>query len=318
MPKVAFLVAGPNAAPGSARNDNHVRLPKAFEDAGWTVSLFDRESLAVDGHRLTAETLSGATPTLAEFDLYVPLGFGAEATFLDRMQMLRTLDQRRFVNTADALIYQHGKISLLLACPEVPQPRSHLSNNPARLAAIVAAGGDWIAKPPASSFGRDVFRLRAGDTNTRAILEHLTRDRRYALVQECIPAASGDEKRVLVAAGVVIGAYRKQPADHRGNLDAGATAHASALDAVECATVQRLTARLDGLGVRFAAVDLAGACVLEINVANPGWLQTYDVVTGRNLAPAVVAALSRWATASERPAVHADDCASREAARSAR
>ena len=251
MPRIAFLVAGPTAPKSVVGNDNETRLPHAFEAAGWEVARLDRESIAAHDGGVFAESLAGDTVALDGFDLTWQLGFGTQASFLDRMQMLRTLDQRRFVNTPDALVYQHGKISLLLACPDVPQPASHLGNDPAKLAAVIRVGGDWIAKPAASSFGRDVFRLHRGDTNTHAVLEHLTRDRRYALLQEYLPAVQRGEKRVLIAAGTIVGAYRKRPADHRGNLDAGASAHPTTLNEGERTTLRRLSSRLDALGVRF-------------------------------------------------------------------
>ena len=297
MPRIAFLGPGPTQRDTQA-NDNHRRLPAAFAAAGWEVAQVDRESLAVEAGCLTAIDESvcprdGERTALTGFDLYLMLGFGSAATFLDRMQMLACLPQQRFVNTPQALVFQHGKISLALACPDVPQPTSYLSNDPQALAVRVAAGGDWIAKPPAGSFGRDVFRLCAGDTNVGAILSHLTRDGGYALLQEHLPEAEADEVRVLVAGGEVLGAYRKRPVDHRGNLQAGAVAVRTTLSLAADATLARLVPRLDGLGVRFAAVDLAGDKVLEINVANPGWLQTYETITGENLAPQVVAALTR-------------------------
>jgi len=296
MPSIAFFVAGAGAVANGRQpaNDNHKRLPRAFASAGWTVALFDRESLAVENSRLVAETLFGSRRPLADFDLYFPLGFGSAASFLDRMQLLRSLCQRRFVNTVDALVHLHGKASLLFACPDVPQPLSHLGNDPRQLAEVVATGGTWIAKPSASSFGRDVFRLRPEDTNTSAILENLTRDGRYALLQECLDGAAEREKRVLLAAGEVIGAYRKQPADHRGNLDAGATPLATRLSVEERLAAGRLAARLADLGVRFASADLVDGVVLEVNVANPGGLATYEAVAGADLTPKAVEALQRW------------------------
>lgn len=252
------------------------------------------ESLAWAGDGVVGRTASGASIVLADFDAYFVLGFGRQDTFLDRMQILRGLDQRRFVNTVDALVFQHGKVSLPLLCPEVPQPATHLDNDAARLAALVAEGGEWVAKPPAGSFGREVFHLRAGAPNVRAVLEHLTRQGRYALLQERVRTGALGEKRVLIAAGQVVGAYAKRPADHRANLDLGATAHATTLTMPERATVARLAVRLDGLGVRFAAADLAAAHVLEINIANPGGLATCAAVTGVDPAPRVVAALADW------------------------
>ena len=133
----------PRPPRGVVGNDNETRLPRAFEAAGWDVVCFDRESLAAHDGGVFAESLAGCTVAVDGFELYCQLGFGTQASFLDRMQMLRTLDQRRFVNTPDALVYQHGKISLLLACPDVPQPASHLGNDPDKLAAVIRAGGDW-------------------------------------------------------------------------------------------------------------------------------------------------------------------------------
>lgn len=293
-PRIAFLVPSPLVA-GQA-NDNHQRLPAAFAAARWQVARFDRDSLAVEAGRLTGIPLrpdpdAGARVDLGGFDRYFVLGFGPAETFLDRMQMLASLPAARFVNTPAALVFQHGKISLALACPDVPQPKSYLSNDPQALAARVASGGDWIAKPPAGSFGRDVFRLRAGDSNVAAILSHLTRDGRYALLQEYVAAAEGDEVRALVAGGQMLGAYRKVPVDHRGNLQAGARAVPASLSPAADRTLALLAPRLETLGVRFAAVDVAGDQVLEINIANPGWLQTYETIAGENLAPKVVDAL---------------------------
>ena len=291
MPRVAFFVSDPSR--GQPANDNQARLPQAFAAAGWSVSRIDHESLAMESRRVVAREVSGRAVAVAGFDLYFVLGFGSQSTFLDRMQLLRSLDQDRFVNTVDALVYQHGKVSLFLAAREIPQPETHVSNDPERLASIVARGGDWIAKPTAASFGRDVFRLRQEDTNRRAILEHLTREGRYALLQAFLDPGAEGEKRALVAAGEVIGTYGKRGVDHRGNINAGAEAFHTTLSREETATVERLLGRLDGLGVRFATIDLVGSQALEINVANPGWLATYDKITGVDLTPKVVAALLR-------------------------
>lgn len=304
-PRIAFFVAAPDSMSGSdsmsaPANDNHQRLPNAFAAANWSVTCFDREALALRDNKLVGKTLQGEVSSLTHYDLYFALGFGAEATFLDRMQLLRGLDQRRFVNTVDALVYQHGKTSLILDHPDVPQPKSYLSNDPDELAAVVAGGGAWIVKPPAASFGRDVFSLGRGDTNVRSILEHLCRDGHYALLQEDLQqsarlaACEQLEKRVLIVAGRLIGTYAKKTADHRGNLDAGATPVAATLTAGECQAVELLAGKLDGMGVRFATADLLAGRVLEINVANPGWLKTYQALAGEDLAPATTLALQEW------------------------
>ena len=290
MPRIAFLVAAADA--GAAMNDNHQRLPRAFAAAGWDVERIDRESVAVAAGRLLARTIDGQTVPLAGFDRYWMLGFGARATFLDRMQLLRGLNQRRFVNSTDAFVYQHGKASLLFACAGVPQPITHMSNDAGALFEVVRQGGDWIAKPPAGSFGRGVFRMCAGDVNARSVLEHLTGDGRYALLQEYVRADAEGEKRALIAAGHVVGAYGKAPADHRANIGAGARPRPTTLSLRERAILEDLAGNLGPLGVRFATVDFTAHRVLEINVVNPGWLGTFEALHGVDLAPQVVALLA--------------------------
>ena len=287
MPSIAFLLP----SGGHSANDNRERLPRAFREAGWKVVRIDHESLTLDGRRLTGVDPDCGRLDLAGRDRYFILGFGAAATFLDRMQMLRALPQERFVNSPEALLHQHGKVSLYLDHPDIPQPESHLSNDPSALATLIESGGEWIGKPPAGSFGRDVFLLRAGDGNLAAILGHLTRDGRYALLQRRVPMARG-ERRVLLAGGKAIGAYGKALHDHRGNLHAGATPVPAPLESDERALAQELAVRLLHQGVGFAAIDMAWPYVLEINLANPGWLETYERLTGEDLSATVVQALA--------------------------
>lgn len=287
MPSIAFLVA----LSGRAANDNRTRLPRAFAGGSWETDCIEHESLALDGRHLSGVNSNGVRMPLEGRDRYFILGFGSAATYLDRMQMLGALPESKFVNTPAALTRQHGKVSLYLDHPDIPQPESHVSNDPSALVELVESGGEWIAKPPAGSFGRDVFLLRAEDANLGAIVDHLTRDGRYALLQRRIPMDRG-ERRVLVAGGEVIGAYGKTPSDHRGNLHAGATPVPATLESDELALARKLANRLLQQGVGFATIDMAWPYVLEINLANPGWLETYERLTGKDLAPAVVHALT--------------------------
>lgn len=288
MPSIAFFIT---TAPPHA-NDNHERLPAAFRRAGWDVTVLDHQDIAHGRGCVVAHTLVGEVAALHDMDRYFLLGFGQAASFLDRMQILRDLDQHRFVNTPTALMVQHGKISLAMELPDA-YPESYLSSDAAVLVRRIETGGEWIVKPPAGSFGRDVYRVDAQDANLRVILQHLTQDGRYALLQRYVPEAEANEKRVLVAGGEIIGAYGKLTQDHRGNLSAGAVATTTSLTENEERLVHRAAVHLQGEGVGFAAIDIARPYILEANVANPGWLQTYESLTGEDRSDTVVSALVR-------------------------
>ena len=283
---------------GHSANDNRERLPNAFASAGWEVACIGHESLEMNTRILKGRDSNGHHIEINGWDRYFILGFGAAATFLERMQMLATLDEDRFVNTPTSLSLQHGKPSLYLNCPEVKQPESYLINDPAALVALVESGGNWIAKPPAGSFGNNVYSLNSADTNLRAILEHLSRDGQYVLLQRYVRGQS-EEKRVLVAGGKVIGAYGKSLADHRGNLSANSIPHCTKLTCHEIHLVENMAKRLIHFGVRFLTADIISPYVLEVNVANPGWLQTWESITGIDLSPNVVAALSNSSSTVE-------------------
>ncbi len=280
LKRIAFL-----ASPGDSPNDNRERLPAAFEAAGWRTALLSHESLGLTADGVAARDAGGHVVPLAPFDLVWTLGFGPREGFLDRMQILKTLDQARFINAVDALTYLHGKFDLAGLGPE-----THASTDVETLTAIVEQGGRWVAKPTAGSFGRDVFLLEPGDVHCRAVFEHLTGRGagRYCLLQRYVEEAEHNEKRVMVAGGEIIGAYAKKG----GNLAKGAVVRRAELDAGEIALVLKVIRRLDARGARFAGIDLAAPCVLEANVVNPGGLGTLEQLTGINPAPAVIHALT--------------------------
>jgi len=289
MPSICFLTS----ARGAARNDNHNRLPAAFGAAGWHVTRADHDDV-----RLSANGVSLAPDDfpLDQFDLIWPIGLGARDSFLDRMQLLSLLDQRMFVTSAHALLMHHAKYSLALGPLASHHPQTYASRDPLWLRQIIVAGGDWVAKPPAASFGRDVYRLRADDPNLNIILDALTGydGSRYCLLQRYLPEIERGETRVLLAEGELIGAYLRRPGvDHRVNLALDGSAEAITLTASEGALATEAAAHLMAHGVRYAAIDIAYPWIVEFNIANPGGLETIERLTGENLAPRVVSALTR-------------------------
>ena len=279
MPDIAFLLGDPR----QARNDNHQRLPRAFAAAGWQVT-----TLSQDEIRLTPQGVRLGPHRPRRFQRLWLVGMGRADTFLDRMQLLRLLPQKRFVTRVDALTYLHAKYAWW---PHMPE--TFASADAGYLRSVLARGGEWVAKPAAGSFGRDVHRLR-GDADGAAVLERLTaQGTRYCLLQRYVAAVEAGEKRTLVAGGRIIGSYLRLPADGwRGNLAAGAEARPTHLDPEERTLVEVVARELTRRGVGFAAVDTVYPYLMEVNLANPGGLETLERLYGTDPAPEVVAALT--------------------------
>ena len=280
MPIILFLIgAGPH------RNDNHRRLPKAFAAEGWRVEVAGHGELHLD-----RGVVKAGDTDLGECDLIWLLGFGERRSFLDRAQLLRRIDQGRFVNPIDAYTYLHGKLAFLEHLPE-----THAGSEAARLIERLDDGSDWIVKPSGASFGQGVAKIR-NDADGHAAIRRTLREQGFAILQRYVESAAKGETRCLVAAGKVIGCYRRQPegGDHRANLATGATAVPHTLSTGERTLAQTIATQLSDAGIGFAALDIAHPHLIETNIANPGGLSTIETLSGENLAPSAAQAIIRW------------------------
>jgi len=156
----------------------------------------------------------------------------------------------------------------------------------------------WILKPPAESRGQGVFLLRKGDKNIRSIIQTLTgyKDRRFCIMQEYVEVIEkSGEKRILIANGEIIGHYTRQPQDndHRTNLSQGARPVQSELTQAEHDYCLKIAAYLKEEGMRFVGLDMVFPYILEINVVNPGGLETLLKLTGNDLSAKVIEAVIR-------------------------
>lgn len=281
MPRVLFL----HGDPSKARNDNHQRLPEEFARRGWHTDCLDHESLAVSAGRLEAD---GRAPS--SFDLIWLIGFGRQASFFDRMQLLRGLPQAPFVVSVDALTYLHGKHRWLEHMPE-----TYTTSDDQRLLELAGSGGEWVLKPTAASYGRGVARVNDADSARRALaLLRAEQPDGYLILQRFVPSVAQGELRTLVAGGRIVGSYLRRPADGlKANLAAGAAA-----EAVEPGPARELITRiaveLAELGAGFAAVDTVYPYLMEVNVANPGGLATLEELGDASATRRVVDAVLVW------------------------
>lgn len=301
MRTICFLTS----SDGAPRNDNHRRLPDAFATAGWDVTRADHDDVRLSS---AGVCLAPSDQPLDRFDLIWPIGLGVRESFFDRMQLLLMLDQRRFVTSAHALMMHHAKYSLALGPLAKHHPQTFASHDPRWLRRIIESGGDWIVKPPAASFGRDVYRVSAVDPNLDVILDSLTGHdgSRYGLLQRYIPEIERGETRVLLANGDVIGAYLRRPGcDHRANLSLDGRAEVVTLGAAEARLAAAAAKHLLEHGIGFVAVDIAFPWIIEFNLANPGGLETIQRLTGENLAPHVVTAIEKRVSVTSQSGRHA-------------
>ena len=292
MPSILFLVNG--ATP--AHNDNHLRLPRAFEGLGWRAVTAEHDELRWDGRHLYA-----GQEKPARFDLIWMLGFGRRESYYDRMQLLRQLDQGRFVNPVDAYTYLHGKLPSAESLSGY-LPESYAAASAEYLLERLDGRTPWVLKPSGASFGRDVS-LIGDDRQGRDAIRRLIERDGFAVLQRYVADIEKGEVRCLLAGGEIVGCYRRLPpkAEFRANLAAGGHAEPHSLSATERVLAETVSAWLASSGVGFAAADIAGTRLIEINVANPGGLATLESLTGTDPAPRAAEAIAN--RSSHRPSL---------------
>ena len=193
----------------------------------------------------------------------------------DGLWHLRLLERRgvRVLNPATALVAAHDKLvtARRLAAAGVPAPATrHLALRPRRPLEELAP--PLVLKPRFGSWGVDVVRC----DDVRGMLCTLTtlRTRPWfaqhgVLAQELIPPR-GEDLRVLVAGGVVVGAVRRiaAPGEWRTNVALGAVRRPAVPPDAAATLAVAAAAAVGGdlVGIDLLPVD-DGWTVLEVNGA---------------------------------------------------
>ncbi len=195
-----------------------------------------------------------------------------------------TLPSRALVQARDKL---HSLQRLTKKGIEVPVTVMAEPGADLRLIEQQVGGFPCIVKALESTHGMGV-RLVNNHAELKECIDKATKEEPF-FVQEFIAESKGEDVRVLVVDGQVVGAMKRvaRAGEFRSNLHQGGVAYNARLTPLGEAVAIRAAAAL-GLGV--AGVDILesdrGPLVLEIN-ASPG-LEGIQKVTGQNIAGHIV------------------------------
>jgi [lysine-biosynthesis-protein LysW]--L-2-aminoadipate ligase len=178
----------------------------------------------------------------------------------------------RVLNRPRALVAAHDKLTTSRALAEagVAHPRTAHITAPS---SHVALAPPVVVKPRFGSWGRDVVLCEDTATLRRHLAEVVHRrwfKSHGALVQELVPP-QGEDLRLLVAGGTVVGAVRRiaAPGEWRTNVALGATRHpvSPTPDVCELAVAAARAIEADLVGVDLLPAAEGGHVVIELNGA---------------------------------------------------
>jgi len=162
-----------------------------------------------------------------------------------------------------------------------------VSRNPEDLKAFIEKHRDVILKPLDGMGGQSIFRVQAGDLNTNAIIEAVSKyGRSQTMAQRYIPEIRDGDKRILLIDGRPIPyALARLPAagENRGNIAAGASTRGQPLSERDRWLCEQIGPDLRARGLLFVGIDVIGDYVTEINVTSPTGARELDREFGINI-----------------------------------
>jgi glutathione synthase len=175
-------------------------------------------------------------------------------------------------------------------------PKTIVTADGARILAFLDTLGRAVIKPLDGAGGAGVLLLDRGDWNKKAIVDLTTSEgRRYALVQEYLPAVREGDKRILLLDGVLLGAINRvpRPDDLRSNIHVGGVVHPALVTTEERAIIDAIAPRLRKDGLHFVGLDMIGGKLTEVNVTSPTGIQELSRHVRRDVAGDVIAWVER-------------------------
>jgi glutathione synthase len=166
------------------------------------------------------------------------------------------------------------------------------------MGAFLGEHGKIVVKPLDGMGGRSIFVLAQGDLNARVVFETLSDyGRRFAIAQRYIPdiAVTGDARVLLIDGEPVPYALARipSPADHRGNLAAGARGVGRPLTDRDRWLAREIGPALAARGMIFVGLDVIGGFVTEINVTSPTGIRELDKQFGINIGELLIGAVEK-------------------------
>ena len=157
---------------------------------------------------------------------------------------------------------------------------TRVSRSPVLLKEFIEQHRDTIIKPLDGMGGRSIFRVQAGDPNTNAIIEAVSRDASsQTMVQRYIPEISEGDKRILLIDGIAVPyalARIPAPGENRGNIAAGASTRGQRLSERDQWLCDQVGPELRARGLIFVGIDVIGDYITEINVTSPTGIRELD------------------------------------------
>ncbi len=241
---------------------------------------FENDTIYASAYPLTVENTEGAHFKLGKQEqldlmktdvILVRQDPPYDMAYLTSCHLLEHIEkQTAIINSPKAIRNSPEKLAILQFPELIPPPL--ISADKERIFAFLELHRDIILKPIYVCGGRDVFRVKTGDSNTTALIDILLTKYQLPLIaQTYIPEVVKGDKRVVLIDGEPVGAILRVPkeGETRANLHVGGKAVKTELTPRDTYICRRISDYLREQGIFLAGIDIIGDYLTEINITSP-------------------------------------------------
>lgn len=216
---------------------------------------------------------------LASFDVVLlrqspPL----DMSYITSTYLLEQISDQVLVVNAPRAVRDAPEKFLIAHYPDLLPP-TLISSDAATIDAFRAQYGVTVLKPLYSAGSEGVVRI-APEAGSSVVTNYLTHQNGLpCIAQQFLPAVSSGDKMILLINGTIMGACRRVPkaGDFRASVaNAGASIEPCSVTERDKMMINRFSRTLVERGIIFAAVDIIGDHIIEINVAAPNGFSVID------------------------------------------
>ena len=193
------------------------------------------------------------------------------------MLLEKVSKQTLILNNPTSLRNHCEKILPLTICPKNCPP-TIISANLDAIQEFSIAQKEVVLKPLFACGGSGVLRINQA-LSREEIAEYLKNNNQNPIiVQKYLPEIINGDKRIFIFNGEVIGSIRRLPkaGEFLSNLCQGATALRINMTDNEVTIAKNVAKSLQRMDIIFAAIDIIGEYVIEVNTTSPTGLREYS------------------------------------------
>lgn len=208
-----------------------------------------------------------------------------DEAFISALWVLRAYDPQKtlMINEPSSILLANEKIFGLDIAHDYFS-ETIVSNNKNTIKLFIQEHERVVFKPINQCSGKGILIFDKNNKNINSVIDILTQNKSFIIVQKYIENAHRGDKRILLLNGEILGCLLRKPnlEDQRANLNAGGFCEPVKLNKRDIDIVNHLKPYIQSFKLHFVGIDVIEGYITEINVTSPTMLRQMEYFEPEN------------------------------------